>query len=183
MRPMCAALLLVAFAVIGPAPASPETIPVNVQRHDCPEEPGDHVAPTGRLVVACQPAEESSGRHALVLKTADGRSIGIVREFERHVRFEWSPDGRALALTDYVASNQSVCSIVVVTAGIQETDLTEMITPSKKQWRGHWFCEMVQWRGPNRVLIKAWGHGGERPESFEQHYEYELGKEIVKARP
>jgi hypothetical protein len=182
MRPMRAALLLVALAAIGPAPASSETTQVNAQRHGCPEEPGDYQAPTGRLVVACQPAE-SSRRHALVLKTTDGRSIGTIREFERHLKFEWSPDGRAVALTDYLASNQSVCSIVLVTAGIQPIDLTEMITPSKKKWRGHWYCEIERWRGPKRALIKAWGYGGEGLESFEQHYEYGLGKGIVKARP
>ena len=97
--------------------------------------------------------------------------------------FQWSVDGRALALTDYVSSDQSVCSIVLVAAGIEPVDLTPMITPGKMQWRGHWYCEVVRWRGPKRALIKAWGYGGERPESFEQHYEYELGKGITKARP
>jgi hypothetical protein len=66
-----------------------------------------------------------------------GERLGLSGSLSDHVKFEWSPDGRALALTDYVASNQSVCSVVLATADIQTTDLTEIITAKYDVQEGH----------------------------------------------
>jgi hypothetical protein len=57
----------------------------------CPEEPRDHRARAGDSSCLISQQRHSGVATQLVPKTADGRSVGTIREFEWHVRFEWSP--------------------------------------------------------------------------------------------
>jgi hypothetical protein len=64
-------------------------------------------APTGGATLVWREPIVANGRHALVLRPADGGPEVLVRAFDRSVDVLWAPDGRAVAITDHDASGES----------------------------------------------------------------------------
>lgn len=64
-------------------------------------------APTGGAMLVWREPIVANGRHALVLRTANGTPDVLVRAFDRYVDVLWAPDGRAVAITDHDASGES----------------------------------------------------------------------------
>ncbi len=72
-----------------------------------PSAAGTCPAPTGGAMLVWREPVHENGRHALVLRQADGRPDVLVRAFDRYVEVLWAPDGRAVAITDHDASGES----------------------------------------------------------------------------
>jgi hypothetical protein len=65
-----------------------------------PSARGICAAPSGGASLVWYPPVTENGRHALVLRRADGEPEVLVRAFERSVEVLWSPDGGAVAIAD-----------------------------------------------------------------------------------
>ena len=64
-------------------------------------------APTGGAILLWRERVHENGRHALVLRPADGGPEVLVRAFEQSVDVMWAPDGGAVVITDHDASGRS----------------------------------------------------------------------------
>ena len=67
--------------------------------------------PSGRWLVEWREAALSQP-HQLILKEQDSQTVVSLLEFNRRVEVLWAPDGGALAITDYGASNYSEIKII-----------------------------------------------------------------------
>jgi hypothetical protein len=72
-----------------------------------PSSLGTCPAPIGGAVLVWRAPAVENGRHALVLRPAGNEPDVLVRAFERSVDVLWSPDGRAVAVTDHEAGGGS----------------------------------------------------------------------------
>jgi hypothetical protein len=68
-------------------------------------------APSGGASLLWYPPVTENGRHALVLRRADGAPEVLVRAFERSVEVLWSPDGGAVAIADQDGGGRSTVTV------------------------------------------------------------------------
>ena len=102
-------------------------------------------APTGGAMLIWREPVVSNGRHALVLRPADGGPDVLVRAFDRSVDVLWAPDGRAVAITDYDANGEST---VWVHRGLllsREVDLAALIAATGAHFGDHYMIYALRW--------------------------------------
>jgi hypothetical protein len=164
-------LLLLVLCVAVSAAAGEATQADDLRR--CPQEERQTPAPKGGYSVSCEPAPGVADRHALVLRDEKGRRVGRILEFDRHVAFAWAPDGSAIAITDFTGSSDSVCRLATIGAdgSVSTSDISAKLP--RPRAKGHYFCEILEWRRAKNVRFKTWGYGGEPASDAERGYTYD----------
>jgi hypothetical protein len=145
-------------------------------------------APHGHyMVLTCERPHDHETPHEFRLKDLGTGEVVWRYPFARAAEVLWSPDGSALAVTDYARSNLAEL-FLVFPARPQQTVNLEVETahslgllPSVAH-NDHVYFEAVAWKDPETLRFRIWGQGEHDPQGFDESFEYRLGGEVVRTR-
>jgi hypothetical protein len=114
-------------------------------------------APVGGLSVRWVEASSSSP-HRLILQGRAGKPPTLL-QFERSVRVYWSPNGEALAVTNYEGSDQASTWIFRVAQAPDSVHLDLASAPDSVRHapciaRGHTYLEAVRWVDGRTLTVR-----------------------------
>jgi hypothetical protein len=179
MRPLLVFWILLSLALVGAAHAAGTSFPPDSL------QPAVARNPSGTYEAIWSPA---SGAHAQRLYLKDvrtGRTHKLV-EFDRGVDVLWSPDGRRLAITNWLGSN--VSEVIVLRLGARRrTNLADALYKSlgiqpEISGNDHIYFEALRWVGPKRLLFSVSGHGDRNLEEFKEYFTYDVSG-VVRRSP
>jgi hypothetical protein len=111
-------------------------------------------APTGGAALLWRERLHEKGRHALVLRPADGGPEVLVRAFERSVDVMWAPDGGAVAITDHDASGRSTIWVHSGPLLAHQTDLAGLIAAAL-YFPDHFVVRPHRWEDATTLRLTA----------------------------
>ncbi len=101
--------------------------------------------------------------HKLLLRVRSGVKPVLIHEFGRSVDVLWSPDGRALAITDHAGSSDSTVWVVKIDAPDHAADVESAFEATfgdvpEIYRNGHRYFQATSWRSPSALefAIKAY---------------------------
>jgi hypothetical protein len=101
--------------------------------------------------------------HKLVLRVRSGVKPVLIHEFGRSVDVLWSPDGRALAITDHAGSSESTVWVVKIDAPDHAANVESAFEATfgdvpEIYRNGHRYFQATSWRSPSALefAIKAY---------------------------
>src|SRR5271155_4604017 len=143
-------------------------------------------SPDGRYVIVGVDSD-SEPYHTVFLEDDVLKSRRKLFNYNRSIAVLWAEDSKSFALSDYVGSNVSQCSVISVdkhTRPIQVIDLIlaalseEAREQLKKQLSNdHVYVEAFGWTGPTDLTVKISGHGDANPSGFEVYYTVQVNPE------
>jgi len=143
-------------------------------------------SPQGRyMVLSCERPDRSATPREFRLKDLRTGEVTWIYPFGRSAEALWSPDGAALAITNYAGSNIADLFLVFPERPQQvvnlqgETARSLGLLPSVAQ-NDHVYFEAVAWKDPETLLFRIWGQGDHDPQGFDESFEYRLGGEVVR---
>jgi hypothetical protein len=143
--------------------------------------PNELVDPTGTWSIVWKEPTSTRG-HALLLKNLKTREEKHLLWFDRHVTVMWAPDGKALAITDYMGSTDA--QILVAQPGIsshlievEKNFIRDIGRVPKIYENGHRYFEALNWIEPRtlRFKVEAWDT---TPGGYEGIFRYVLGGKV-----
>ena len=141
--------------------------------------------PRGIYAVVWNEATERK-RHELLLKTLKTGKTELLLQFDRQVDILWSPDGRHVAVTNWVGSN--VAEIVVFRPRLgKPIDLADVMDKAigvlpQISGNDHVYFEALQWLDRQRLRFKVFGHGDHDRNGFEQFFDYDISGSVRRAK-
>ena len=173
---MKAAALALALAATAASAPPPVNFPGAAEAKD----------PTGRYaVVAVAPDGYGGGIHELVLKTLPTGPTRPLLAFSRAATVYWSPDGKALAVTDRKSADTSTVLLYFSDrAGEIDLDgaLQKALGPLPEHTgNDHVFLDVVRWLDAKRLRLRLHGYGARDREGFSELFDYELGGRFKRA--
>jgi hypothetical protein len=167
------ALLVVLLAVLG-APPEPVAFPKAREAKD----------PTGRFTVVSTPAGNAGTGFELRLEGAAAGTPRALRSFVGTAVVFWSPDGKALAVTDRRADLAKAWLFYPDRPG--EIDLDAELVKSlgplpERTGNQHVFLEVVRWLDARKLRLRLRGWGRHDPEGFDELFDYEIGGRFRRA--
>jgi hypothetical protein len=143
----------------------------------------DGISPDGRYVIAGLNCD-SEPHHTLYWEDRALKTWRKWLTYDTRVVLLWSPDSELLAVTDYVSSNRSRCSVYSVDETIppiQVLDLLFSRLSKSEQTRLKRFLSNQQayveasaWNGPAQLAVGIHGSGDANPAGFSELYELQL---------
>jgi len=161
----------------GSVPGADQT---EVECEDAAASPEGHY-----LVLSCERPRHSEAPREFRLKDLQTGQVTWVYPIGRAAEALWSPDGAALAITDYAGSNIADLFLVFPerpqqTVNLQgETARSLGLLPSVAQ-NDHVYFEAVAWKDPETLLFRIWGQGDHDPQGFDESFEYRLGGKVAR---
>jgi len=120
------------------------------------------------------------GNHSLFLREAKTGMETRIHTYNRHIEASWSPDGRFVAVTDFAASDESVCFIYRVADGklVRLTDaLKEVLSGTDKLKNHHVYFRAETWQNGPILKVKVSGFGDQDPKGFETWCLYDVARD------
>jgi hypothetical protein len=130
-------------------------------------------APAAGDVLVWRAPVHEEGRHALVLRRADGGPEVLVRAFERSVDVMWAPDGGAVAITDHDASGKSTIWVHSGPLLSSQADLTAPIAAAL-YFPDHFIVYPHRWEDASTLRLTA-GEPGRLTPLPMHRFRYRLG--------
>ena len=132
----------------------------------CEDASGD---PQGHfMLLGCERHHDREVRHEFRLKDRRTGAVVWSYSFARSAEALWSPDGTALAVTDYAGSNIAELFLIFPerpqrTVNIQnETTRNLGLLPSVVH-NDHVYFEAVRWKDAETLMFRIWGQGDHDP--------------------
>jgi hypothetical protein len=118
-----------------------------------------------------------------VLRGSKGEDAPLLG-FDRSCDVLWAPDSRRLALTDWGGSDfaEIVIAEIGETPVLRELDLSDVRQKmAPEEISGHCYYEALQWKDPDRLQIRVFGHADEAPlHEFDYRFSVSLGSGAAK---
>lgn len=111
-------------------------------------------APAGGAILLWRERLHENGRHALVLRPADGGPEVLVRVFEQSVEVRWAPDGGAVVITDHDASGRSTIWVHSGPLLAHQTDLAGPIAAAL-YFPDHFVVRPHRWEDASTLRLTA----------------------------
>jgi hypothetical protein len=138
------------------------------------------ISPDGRYdIVDVENATEP--HHSVLLEDLYRRTRRKVFDYDRNIALLWKPDSKYFAVTDYIGSDNSRCSILSVDETVPPIQVLDALSrqvsgETRKQLETHLsnhhsYFEAVVWDGPMSLQVKISGYGDADPEGFKEFYE------------
>jgi hypothetical protein len=138
------------------------------------------VSPDGRFVVVGINSDKEPN-HTVFLEDRYLKTRRKLFTYERHIVVLWKADSKLFAVTNYVGSNSSRCTIISVDRKAKPIEVTAVLShqlaeASRKRLQNqlnnhHVYVEAVVWDGPTSLQVKMSGYGDEDPAGFTEFYE------------
>jgi hypothetical protein len=126
-----------------------------------------------------------TGSHTLWLYDGSASAPRKFLEFEWSVDLMWSPDGRALAVTDHAGSSESTALVFTGPRLTQRVDLENSLRASLGALpeifnNGHRYFEALVWLGTKtlRFRVEAYDSGP----GYAGTFRYEVGGRVVREK-
>src|SRR5262249_30931269 len=158
----------------GPCPVVTDIFPVSFPEQSQAE------SPDGRYVVVGINSDIEP-YHTVFLEDRHLKTRRKLFTYERHIVVLWKADGKLFAVTDYVGSNNSRCTIISVDEKAQPIEVTVVLShqlaeASRKRLQNrlsnhHVYVEAMVWDGPTSLQVKVSGYGDEDRAGFTEFYE------------
>ena len=146
------------------------------------------VDPTNRFSVECIKSSDSSDHQLLLVFHCikSGRSKMLL-SFARSADLEWSPDGNALAITDWIGSNVSEVLVFVPAHSYKLLNVDQSIVAFSKPLRSrqpvsHQYFEALGWRNASILRIQVSGRSERTTFAFKYCYEYTLNGKVKQVK-
>lgn len=149
------------------APSCPLPSPAGI----CP-------APMGGDVLIWREPVHENGRHALVLRPADGSPEVLVRAFEQSVDVLWSPDGRAVAIADHEAGDDSAVWVHWGPLLSRQADLAGLIAATL-YFPDHFMVYPHRWENASTLRLAAGQPARITPVPM-HYFRYRLGEALTR---
>jgi hypothetical protein len=128
--------------------------------------PGPAISsPDGKWEITSQEPKAGSDEHTLSLSTPNGERKAIAR-FRRHAEILWAPDSNRVAMSEYLASDESDCRVlqlasqdaISVLEAIKHTDLAEVVKGNH-----HVYVKCRRWMNPRTLEFEIKAYGDRNP--------------------
>lgn len=125
-------------------------------------------------------AAKLGDNHALFLREAKTGAEKTIHAYGRHVEAFWSPDARFIAVTDFAASDESVCYVYRVAEGrlVNLTDALAMaLHRTGKLKNHHVYFQAATWQKGPVLKVKVNGYGDQDKNGFETWCVYDVARD------
>ena len=149
-------------------------------------------APTGDYALTWKRGALEEGKpHQLFLKNLSTGHVLKILEFQRQVDVLWAPNGRFVAVTDWIGSN--VSEVLLFQPGNKKVrNLADCLYDSLGEQPElshsiHSYFEAVSWNGSRKLLFRVFGDTSDNEASdlrpFEHYFEFDISGAVRKAEP
>ncbi len=128
--------------------------------------------------------------HSLMLLNVSTGQSWSLHAYLRHIKVCWSPDSKAIAITDYLGSNLADTYLFLLSKPHDKLDLLEQLRRQFPGYNGlpitHLYLELLRWEGPQTVLLSASIYGKRGHPEEEVFYRYQIGsgfRPLTSTRP
>lgn len=133
-------------------------------------------APNSGAAVEWREATASHG-HELWLR--DHGTIERLLTFNRYVDVLWSPDGAAIAITDYAGSNEADVWVFRLQspgqrANVEEAFIRAFGRPPEVYQNGHRYFVAQRWRSATSLTFSVRAYDAEPGREYEAMFQYDL---------
>jgi hypothetical protein len=135
-------------------------------------------APSGSAIIEWR-EQNGTRRHQLFLRARSEVKPVLIHEFGRSVDVLWSPDGRALAITDHAESTDSAVWVVKIDAPGQPVNVESAFkvtfgaVPEIYQ-NGHRYFHATTWRTPSVLEFSIKAHDVAPNREYNARFLYRL---------
>jgi hypothetical protein len=153
--------------------------------------PGHESAPdpTARTVVVyreLKPKDENDPHHELFLRDLRDGSERRLLSFTRHAAALWSPDGAAVAVTDWGGSDFSTITVFVTDRNEPPVNIgAELVRVFGRlpEWEEnhHVYLEAISWRDSRTLRFRLRGYGERDRDGFYELFDNPLGGNVRRA--
>jgi len=138
------------------------------------------VSPDGRYaIVGVDRGTKPS--HSVFLEDHFLKTRRKLFNYHQHIVVLWKTDSKLFAVTDYVGSDSSRCSILSVDEKVPPIQVLDVLSRqfSTDTWKqlanrlnkDHVYVEAAVWDGPTSLMVKISGHGDADPGGFTEFAE------------
>jgi hypothetical protein len=151
--------------------------------------PGDNrrcVSPRGVWQVEWrEPSGE--GRHVLWLQATAGGTPKRLLEFGRSADLLWSPDGRALAVTDHSGSSESALWVFTGPSFLPALNVEDRLRVSLGTLpeifnNGHRYFEAIGWASANVLRFSVRAYDSAPGKEYQSTFRYQLAGRVSRER-
>ena len=151
-----------------------------------PSENQHCVSPGDRWEVEWQ-APSGDGRHVLWLKDFSSGIRTELAEFDRSVELLWSPDGRALAVTDHTASNESVIWVFTGPKLLPGVNVEDRLRASLGRVpeifkNGHRYFEALDWSSSDLLRFRVRAYDSQPGKEYNRSFLYHMSGGVSRER-
>jgi hypothetical protein len=158
----------------SPCPMVTDVFPVSF-----PEQ-SQAVSPDGRYAIIGVDSG-SEPYHAVFLEDRLHKNRRELFNYDRHIVLMWKSDSKLFAVTDYLGSENSRCSIFSVNERVPPIQILDVLSRqlSEATWKQlkthlsnhHAYVEAEVWDGALSLMVKISGYGDADPTGFTEFYE------------
>jgi hypothetical protein len=172
-----AVLCSVAVVCLAGKPQAASSCTFPGARESCPD-------PQNRWAIQWREPASIHDRHQLWLKPTDGGLPIKLLEFDRSVDLLWSPDGRALAVTDHSGSSDSELTVRTGAHLEQIASVEEKLHASLGQVpalmkNGHRYFEATRWLRENTSIFLVRAYDAEPGKEYRASFQYNLSGRVT----
>jgi hypothetical protein len=105
-------------------------------------------------------------------------------DYDRHIALLWANDSKSFAVTDYMGSDTSRCTVVSVDKSVRPIHVLDMLSPAlnkdaREQLESqlsnqHVYVEAFVWAAPTVLTVKVSGYRDADRAAFEVFYDVQL---------
>jgi Carboxypeptidase regulatory-like domain len=138
------------------------------------------VSPDGRYAIAGVDSG-TEPYHSVFLEDRSVKTRRKLFNYDRRIVLLWKSDSKLFAVTDYVGSDSSRCSILSVDENVPPIQVLDVLSRqfSAETWKqlenrlskDHVYVEAAVWDGPTSLMVKISGHGDADPGGFTEFAE------------
>jgi hypothetical protein len=137
------------------------------------------VSPDGRYAVLNIDSDRKP-HHRAVLEDRSLKTRRKLFDYERHIVLLWDYDSQMFAVTDYIGTDSSTCSIISVDDKVPRLEAVDLLLrqlseDAKKTLQSelsnhHAYVEASVWVRPTTLVLKVSGYGDKNSKGFSEFY-------------
>lgn len=126
------------------------------------------VSPDGRYAISGVDSG-TEPHHTIYLEDRSLKARRKLLDYDRHIMVLWKPDSKLFAVTDYIGSDSSRCSILSVDEKVAAIRVLDVLSRQLAEgtWKQlesrvsnhHTYVEAQVWDGPMSLMVKISGYG------------------------
>jgi hypothetical protein len=140
-------------------------------------------SPDGRYAIIGVDTD-SAPHHQVFLEDRVLKTRRNLFDYDRRIVLLWANDSKSFAVTDYLGSDTSKCSVISVDKTVRPIQVLDMLFPAlnkdarekleSRLSNRHIFVEAFAWAAPTVLTVKVSGYADADRATFEEFYDVQL---------